>query len=264
MMFWVLSSPAFATLVYSINNLSNDFLSFDTATPNTQTIINSSFPTPTWSFDSDSAGTTYYAIEDSTKLYGTVNPSTGVFSSLGTVTGLLSGTQSGMSIDPTTGVVYLSSTTIGQSTLYTLNLATGVASVVGSTTVAPGVVDIAFDATGQLFATDVVNDSLYSINPANGTASLIGAVGLDLNFGQGLDFDYSTGILYGALFDNSSTTSKFSSINTTTGLATVIADMGFNQYEIAIASPIPVPAAVWLFGSGLLGLVGIARRKKAA
>jgi hypothetical protein len=28
-------------------------------------------------------------------------------------------------------------------------------------------------------------------------------------------------------------------------------------------SPVPVPAAVWLFGSGLLGLIGIARRKKA-
>ena len=27
---------------------------------------------------------------------------------------------------------------------------------------------------------------------------------------------------------------------------------------------IPIPAAVWLFGSGLLGLVGIAKRKKAA
>ena len=27
---------------------------------------------------------------------------------------------------------------------------------------------------------------------------------------------------------------------------------------------VPVPAAVWLFGSGLLGLIGIARRKKAA
>jgi hypothetical protein len=25
----------------------------------------------------------------------------------------------------------------------------------------------------------------------------------------------------------------------------------------------PVPAAVWLFGSGLLGLIGMARRKKA-
>ncbi len=32
-------------------------------------------------------------------------------------------------------------------------------------------------------------------------------------------------------------------------------DIGFNV--------VPVPAAVWLFGSGLLGLIGIARRKKA-
>ena len=28
-------------------------------------------------------------------------------------------------------------------------------------------------------------------------------------------------------------------------------------------SAVPVPAAVWLFGSGLLGLIGMARRKKA-
>ena len=27
-------------------------------------------------------------------------------------------------------------------------------------------------------------------------------------------------------------------------------------------SPVPVPAAAWLFGSGLLGLIGVARRKK--
>jgi len=30
-----------------------------------------------------------------------------------------------------------------------------------------------------------------------------------------------------------------------------------------ILTPVPVPAAVWLFGSGLLGLVGVARRKKS-
>ena len=29
-------------------------------------------------------------------------------------------------------------------------------------------------------------------------------------------------------------------------------------------APVPIPPALWLFGSGLLGLVGIARRKKAA
>ncbi|UCB53799.1 MAG: VPLPA-CTERM sorting domain-containing protein [Thiotrichales bacterium] len=31
----------------------------------------------------------------------------------------------------------------------------------------------------------------------------------------------------------------------------------------APVSPIPVPAAVWLFGSGLIGLIGIARRSKS-
>ena len=34
--------------------------------------------------------------------------------------------------------------------------------------------------------------------------------------------------------------------------------------EAASAPAVPVPAAVWLFGSGLLGLVGVARRKKSA
>lgn len=29
-----------------------------------------------------------------------------------------------------------------------------------------------------------------------------------------------------------------------------------------VMSPVPLPAAVWLFGSGLLGLIGIAKRKK--
>jgi len=41
----------------------------------------------------------------------------------------------------------------------------------------------------------------------------------------------------------------------------------FNANMTSTADPVasvPVPAAVWLFGSGLLGLVGIARRKKKA
>jgi hypothetical protein len=46
--------------------------------------------------------------------------------------------------------------------------------------------------------------------------------------------------------------------------------VGFNNagtlvtVDVRIIPAVPVPAAVWLFGSGLLGLVGIARRKKVA
>lgn len=38
-------------------------------------------------------------------------------------------------------------------------------------------------------------------------------------------------------------------------------DLGFITYMNV--SQVPLPAAVWLFGSGLIGLVGMARRKKA-
>lgn len=38
---------------------------------------------------------------------------------------------------------------------------------------------------------------------------------------------------------------------------------GMLTYSAAGTNPVPVPAAAWLFGSGLLGLVGVARRKAA-
>ena len=45
-----------------------------------------------------------------------------------------------------------------------------------------------------------------------------------------------------------------------------VVDESGNQGQVwttADISPVPVPAAAWLFGSGLLGLIGIARKKAA-
>jgi hypothetical protein len=45
-----------------------------------------------------------------------------------------------------------------------------------------------------------------------------------------------------------------------------LGDANVTVYDLTLAgtvSSVPVPAAIWLFGSGLLGLIGIARRRKA-
>lgn len=47
------------------------------------------------------------------------------------------------------------------------------------------------------------------------------------------------------------------------GTASLAAD-GTLTLAGASTAPVPLPAAVWLFGSGLMGLVGVSRRRKAA
>lgn len=42
-----------------------------------------------------------------------------------------------------------------------------------------------------------------------------------------------------------------------------VADVFFDNVVVDVA-PIPIPAAAWLFSSGLLGIIGIAKRKNAA
>jgi len=41
------------------------------------------------------------------------------------------------------------------------------------------------------------------------------------------------------------------------------ADRAYAVFRETLPPAVPVPAAVWLFGSGLLGLIGVARRRKA-
>ena len=54
-----------------------------------------------------------------------------------------------------------------------------------------------------------------------------------------------------------------------TGIYSISADFYFDGVlgntvsNTFTVSSVPIPAAVWLFGSGLIGLIGVARRKKA-
>jgi hypothetical protein len=56
-----------------------------------------------------------------------------------------------------------------------------------------------------------------------------------------------------------------SPISNATGQGTwSVSATGDIQYTIAGGTAVPVPAAIWLLGSGILGLAGVGRRKKAA
>lgn len=109
---------------------------------------------------------------------------------------------------------------------------------------------------------------------------------IDVDFVLTADRGINNGVDY--LFTNGTITAG-TYINTTFDLLTVSENLGFASFAAdlanggrieggfvlagdiasdftgsilsAKASPVPVPAAVWLFGSGLLGLAGIARRK---
>jgi hypothetical protein len=49
-----------------------------------------------------------------------------------------------------------------------------------------------------------------------------------------------------------------------TATKTIFNGEDFTRAQFQAVTPIPLPAAIWLFGSGLLGLIGISRRKRAA
>jgi len=100
---------------------------------------------------------------------------------------------------------------------------------------------IALDASGNIFIstpgrTDLalLSNSIYMFNPSDLLNPLLIA-SFDSTVGE-LTFD-DAGNLY--TIDN------------------------IDNLSIIKLSAVPIPAAVWLFGSGLIGLIGVARRKKA-
>ncbi len=162
-----------------------------------------------------------------------VDTVTGNVTNLGSITGINPGHSSGgvtsMAWDETTNTTYLASTNITQSQIYTFNLATRVATPVGSPiTNAPGIIALICNPAGSLFAIDLVNDNFWRINKTTGTATMVGALGYNANYGQDADFDPRDGIIYWAAIGTGS--AQLRTIDTATGTSTLIGNLtGFSQ-----------------------------------
>lgn len=139
--------------------------------------------------------------------------------------------------------------------------------IVGSnfTELAGGVIDLGFDSTLLTVVSVAVKSALFDFLPDGGGP----AVG---NTWPGIGFD---------TFVNDPATGTFTIATMTLTAASAgspsLTILGSSQFFSATAqitptllegtvniSAIPIPAAVWLFSSGLLSLLGISRRKRAA
>lgn len=110
-------------------------------------------------------------------------------------------------------------------------------------------------------------DGLVTFDMAPSTDHhLYGDISVDYDYDSNIDvttFTYSPTIfnnsgVAGLLMDSGPFAGLFLDFEVTSTLLAFVS----NPYPIY--APVPIPAAFWLFGSGLLGLIGISRRKKAA
>jgi len=103
------------------------------------------------------------------------------------------------------------------------------------------------------------SQTLYTINITTGVASFIADTTVT-------DLDCLTyasdGFLYGADSLDGIETDLYR-INPNTGITENLGPAGITGFNGISAAIVPILPTLWLFGSGLLGLVGMARRKAA-
>ncbi len=237
------TSGTTGTTVYAILlgvPLPQSVYTFDITTPNNLTLLGSgTIPFYNYALGFDVSGNTLYAM-DTASFLGTIDKSTGTYTQLGSVSGILANhSVDGLATDPTTGTIYIVSSNgfTGSSALYTLDPVARVATLIGTQSAVNNLVELASDLAGNLYTTSLDTDSLYKFDKLNGQVSLIGALGQDIIGQQGMAFDQSTGLLYGIIGNRDLANYAFGTINMTTGAFTASVSTG-GVRKIAIA---PVP-----------------------
>ncbi len=160
------------------------------------------------------AATPHLIAVDSSRALYEIDRTTGAKTSIGTVSAN-AGTTAGLTTGPA-NVVYLTSTSL--DSLFTLDLATGTATLVGAygdaAIVMHGLEYV--PSTDKLYGVSSHNNGLYDINRTTGVATLIGTSGLT-SF-TNLAWNSATSTMYAT---NSGTDSLYT-VNLATGAATLV------------------------------------------
>ncbi len=175
-----------------------------------------------FAMDFNVAATTMFIVDSTaaaTPLLRTLALANGTPTTIAPLSGLAAADAiTDLTINPTSGATFLSTSDGTNSALWSVSLTTGAATLIGSMG-AGIVIDLAVNCSGAMYAHDISTDSLFSVNPATGARTLIGAHGLAANFAQGMDFDNNDGQLYAWIYTGGGTYT-YGTFNLATGAIT--------------------------------------------
>lgn len=192
----------------------------------------------TYALDFAVDGTVIHAVQDTLTLV-TIDPATGAFTTVGPVTGDgVAGNPLGLAIHPRTGAAFLALYTGSESQLFSLDLATAEATLIGSMGTEL-FIDIALNCDGEMYSHNISTDTLHSVDVATGATTLVGPTGVAANFAQGMDFDNDDGTLYAWMYTGGGG-NQFGSLDLATGAFTSLANGVSGEYEGAIPTACPV------------------------
>jgi hypothetical protein len=167
---------------------------------------------------------------------------------------------------------------IHQKLVFTLLIALGMASaqaalvnytitglvLVGDETYGAGSNVFNLTANEEITAFGVIDDSVFGAGTNNATFVGSNTITIDVNgtlFTEADDAGASLTFVNGDLDDFSFIAGTFNS--NFMQFNDPVSNFFLGQWNTAVVTTvIPIPAAFWLFGSGLMGLIGIARKKK--
>ena len=162
-----------------------------------------------------------------------VNPETGEIESVGN-TG--TGELVGLSYHEKTDVMYGMST----STLYTIDMDTGVATHVGYLGTSTLMISLDCDEwSGIMYAYDLnfASSKLYKIDLETGEASAIGNIGFSANYGQDMAYDCVNKTMYACVFNYGTFRGEFHWVNLETGEFNFIGVLQNGAQTTAFAIP---------------------------
>lgn len=193
----------------------------------------------------------------------TIDPTTGAILTSVAVTGTRSGDITSLAFNTLTNTLYGNTTTGFGSTsgdgLYAINVATGVASFIGSIGFT-NVYALATDTTGALFGISDASREFVRISSATGAGTLISSIG------TGGWFDMAARPEDNVMFLSDAFGRTLHTINTTTGATTLVGPYGAASNIAGLAflgGAVPEPSTwgMMLFGFGLVG--SVLRRRRA-